>query len=135
MRFIPTHIHGMLDYLAGAFLVLAPNLLGFADLEGAPVWIPRILGVMVLLQAAITDCETGFVGAISMRMHLLSDYGISILLAASPWLFGFANRPKEVWIPHVVVGLAIFLVAVATEKEPYRHGTPRGARIGRAASS
>ena len=34
--------------------------------------------------------------------HLMLDVGSGILLTASPWLFGFADR---VWIPHVVFGL------------------------------
>ncbi len=31
MRFIPTRIHGMMDYLMGVLLIVAPCLFGFAD--------------------------------------------------------------------------------------------------------
>ena len=31
MRFIPTQIHGGLDYLIGVILIIAPWLFGFAD--------------------------------------------------------------------------------------------------------
>jgi hypothetical protein len=31
MRFIPTRIHGAIDYLPGLALIIAPFVLGFAD--------------------------------------------------------------------------------------------------------
>ena len=31
MRFIPTRIHGAVDYLTGLILIMAPFVLGFAD--------------------------------------------------------------------------------------------------------
>ena len=48
MRFIPTKVHGVLDYLVGAALIVAPWLFGFAGMGGPAVVIP-------IVQAALTD--------------------------------------------------------------------------------
>jgi hypothetical protein len=57
-----------------------------------------------------------------MPMHLVLDMGGAILLLASPWLFGFADR--IVW-PHVTVGLMEVLVAAITFRQPaYSDASP-----------
>jgi hypothetical protein len=48
MRIFPTYLHAI-DYIGGIFLLLIPNIFRFADLGGAPVWIPRIIGIVVLM--------------------------------------------------------------------------------------
>src|SRR5262249_35864761 len=44
-----------------------------------------------------------------------------LLLAASPWIFGFA---WEVWIPHVVLGLAEVGAAMFTQTRPSHRAQP-----------
>ncbi|HEV3410400.1 MAG TPA: hypothetical protein VG095_08900, partial [Chthoniobacterales bacterium] len=100
MKIIPTFVHGVADYLGGLALLLAPNLFGFADGPTAAVMIPRILGVLILLQAICTNYELGIVKLLPMPMHLMMDYIVAIFLAASPWLFGFAHGPRNQWMPH-----------------------------------
>jgi hypothetical protein len=101
MRFIPTRIHGMLDYLIGALLIIAPWVLGFAD-GGAEQWVPIILGAGVILYSLITDYELAVVRILPVPIHLALDVIGGALLAVSPWLFGFSDN---VWAPHVVVGV------------------------------
>ena len=36
MRFIPTHVHGMMDYLTGVILIAVPWLFGFASISFVP---------------------------------------------------------------------------------------------------
>lgn len=116
MRFIPTRIHGMLDYLIGVLLIAAPWLLNFAR-GGAETWVPVILGAGTIVYSMLTDYEMGVVHSISMPTHLVLDAGAGALLAVSPWLFGFADL---VWVPHLVVGLIEVLAAMTTERTPYR---------------
>lgn len=101
MRFIPTRTHGIVDYLMGALLIVAPYILGFADGTAAQ-WVPQILGVAALGAALFTDYELGVVRIIPMPVHLLLDVASGALLAVSPWLFGFADR---VFWPHLILGL------------------------------
>lgn len=100
MRFIPTRIHGFLDYGAGAFLIAAPRLLGFRS-GGAKAWVPIALGAGAIGYSLITDYELGVIPALPMPTHLALDISSGIVLAASPWLLGFA---REVWVPHVILG-------------------------------
>ncbi len=98
MKVIPTFVHGIFDYVGGIALLAAPNLFGFSDVGGAAVMIPRILGVVVLLQAISTRYEVGVLKVLPMKMHLMNDYVASLFLAASPWLFGFAAKGTRYWL-------------------------------------
>lgn len=114
MQVIPTRIHGVIDYLTAVLLIVAPWLFGFAD-GGAAQWVPVLLGVGIIAYSLLTDYELGMARAISMPVHLVLDFGGGVLLAASPWLFGFADL--IVW-PHVAVGLMEILVAAFTYRSP-----------------
>jgi hypothetical protein len=75
------------------------------------VWIPRIVGWMILLQALMTDYELGVIKAIPMRMHLMADYIVAAFLVISPWLFGFGDRFV---VPTATLVVAGFWVGVTT---------------------
>ena len=111
---IPTRVHGIIDYVVGALLILAPYLLGFADGTAAQ-WTPIILGVLVLVSSLMTRYELSVAKIIPMPVHLGLDIASGVLLLASPWLFGFADR---VWLPHVVVGAAEIVIAALTQRHP-----------------
>lgn len=119
MRKIPTRVHGILDYLTGALLIAAPWLLNF-NRGGAETWVPVLLGVATIIYSLVTNYEFGIAPLISTRTHLMLDLLSGILLAASPWLFGFNEL---VYLPHLIVGLFEIIVSLSTEKSPVRsHG-------------
>lgn len=120
MRFIPTKVHGVLDYLVGIALILAPWLFGFAAMGGPAVVIPIILGVGLIVYSLLTRYEWGPVKLIPMPVHLVFDVVASVFLAASPWLFGFASAPPNAWVPHVAVGITVIIVVIFSEPQPAR---------------
>lgn len=120
MRIIPTFVHGIADYILGIVLLILPNIFGFADLGGAPVWIPRILGIIDLLQSLVTNYELGVVKILPMKVHLTNDYVVSLFFAVSPWLFGFSHGPANVWVPFLVIGVLVFVVSLMTKTQPGR---------------
>jgi hypothetical protein len=120
MKFIPTKVHGILDYIVGIALLLAPYLFGFAEVGGAAVAVPQILGVGLILYSLLTRYELGLIKVLPMKAHLAIDYVAGIFLAASPWLFGFADLAANAWAPHVVVGIVVLLETMMTETEPRR---------------
>jgi lysylphosphatidylglycerol synthetase-like protein (DUF2156 family) len=120
MRIIPTFVHGIADYILGIVLLLLPNIFGFADLGGPAVWIPRILGVIDLIQSLATDYELGVVKILPMKIHLMNDYVVSLFFAVSPWLFGFSHRSANVWMPSLIIGLVVFVVSLMTRTQPGR---------------
>lgn len=114
MRFIPTRFHGVLDYIVGLLLIASPWLLDFAA-GGAETWVPVIAGSLILLQTILTDFEVGVVRMLPMQTHLMMDFAIGVLLALSPWLFGFAD---QVYTPHVIFGVFAILASLTTHRSP-----------------
>ena len=114
MRFIPTRVHGMLDYASGLLLIVAPYLFGFAN-SGAAQWVPMIVGAAILLMSLITDYELSLTRIIPMPVHLGMDVAGGLLLLASPWLFGFADQVR--W-PHVILGILEIGAGLMTRTTP-----------------
>lgn len=117
MKIIPAFVHGIFDYMGGILLLAAPSIFGFADGPTAAVMVPRVIGVVVLLQSIFTRYGVGLIKVLPMRVHLMNDYVASLFLAASPWLFGFHNGPSNQWMPHLIVGLAVFVLSLMTKTE------------------
>jgi SPW repeat len=114
MRIIPTRIHGILDYASGLLLLLAPYIFNFADGTAAQ-YVPQAIGAGVLLMSLVTDYELSLAKLVPMPAHLAVDVAGGVLLAASPWLFGFADR---VYWPHLVLGLAEIGAGLMTRTIP-----------------
>lgn len=118
IRFLPTKIHGALDYLVGIALILAPNIFQFGGVGGAAVWVPRVLGVVLIVYSLVTRYEWGVIKVVGMPYHLMIDLGASIFLAASPFIFGFVSQSANVWLPHLVVGITVILVVLVSKTQP-----------------
>lgn len=118
LQFIPTKIHGALDYIVAIALIFAPMIFGFQSVGGAAVAIPMILGVGLFLYSLLTNYEWGVFKVINMRYHLVIDVLASSLLLLSPFLFGFADEALNVWLPHVIVGITVILVVICSQRDP-----------------
>lgn len=122
---ISSRVHGILDYAEGALLIIAPYLLGFAN-GGPEQWVAQIVGVLTILTSLVTRYELSLAKLVPFRMHLGLDMLMGVVLIASPWLFGFADR---IWWPHVLVGLTYIVVPILTDKrEPLGSAADRGSR-------
>ena len=114
MRFVPTRVHGVTDYIYALLLIGAPYVLDFSG-GGAPQWVFWLLGFGIIGLALLTDFEVGVIHLVPMPVHLGIDVLGGLLLAVSPWLFGFADR---VWGPHLVFGLLEAGLALVTQTTP-----------------
>ena len=114
MKIIPRNIHAILDYIVGVALIAAPWSLGFADYSMA-TYVPVVLGIGTLFYSLLTNYEAGLVRLIPFRIHLTLDVLSGLLLAASPWLFGFASH---VYLPHVIIGVFEIIAGLTTKNEP-----------------
>lgn len=115
MRFLPTKVHGALDYLVGIALILAPMVFGFQSVGGAAVWIPRVLGVGLIVYSFFTNYEWGVVKVLPMAYHLVVDFVAAAFLAVSPFLFHFTHQGINAWLPHVVVGVTVLAVVLVSK--------------------
>ena len=122
MRFIPTKFHAPLDYIVGAALIAAPWIFQFSE-HTAPTAVSIVLGIGLIVYSLFTNYELGVWKVAPMAVHNLIDIAAGIVLATSPWIFGFADESTNVWAPHVVVGLAaIFLGLTTLQSGGYRYG-------------
>jgi hypothetical protein len=78
---------------------------------GAAVWVPVVIGGFVLLQSLFTDYEISLANLLPIKAHLAMDALAGLVLAASPWMFGFS---EVVWVPHVAVGIIEVVFAITT---------------------
>jgi hypothetical protein len=117
IRFVPTWLHGIVDYIGGIGLIALPFVFGFSNMGGIPVILPIVLGIGLILYSLFTNYERGIPGLkfIPMSVHLIFDFIASALLAVAPFVFGFANQTANVWVPDVVLGIVVILLVLVSQ--------------------
>jgi len=114
LRFLPTRLHGVIDYVWGLALVASPWLLGYADVSAAK-WVAVVFGVGAILYSLATDYELGLLRLLPMPLHLGLDGLAGFILAITPLGFGFAD---QVFWPHVLFGLFSVAASLVTQTRP-----------------
>ncbi len=112
MKLISTKIHGLLDYFGAVLLISLPWVFNFT-LNHAQKNLPVVIGIIIIIYSLFTNYETGLVKLIPMKVHLVLDLVAGLILAASPWLFGFSHY---FYLPHLISGLLIVLVCLLSER-------------------
>ena len=107
MRFLPTMIHGVLDYLVGLLVIVLPFAL---RLQGSQKWTLVAFGILVFAYSALTDYEMGLARFLRIRFHLLLDAAFGLAMLVTPWLLDFPANAR--WPNYVLGVLALVLVAV-----------------------
>ena len=95
-------------------MLVAPPLLGISD-EPAASRALRAAGLAAMAYSLLTDYEFGLLRIFPMSAHLAMDAASGVLVAASPWLFGFAGRGPRYRMSHVVIGLSEVLAALTSK--------------------
>lgn len=104
----------MMDYMLGLLLIVIPWLFSFNP-GGAETWLPIAFGAGIIGYSFFTDYELGALRRISLRTHLKLDLGGGVLLALSPWLFGFSDT---VTAPHLIIGLIEIGTVMLSVRQP-----------------
>jgi hypothetical protein len=121
MRIIHTRLHGMLDYPVGVLLVVAPWLFGFSGESGTAKWTFVVIGAVVLATSAMTNYELGALHLVPMHIHLWTDALTGVVLALSPWIFGYADDAGvNAWLPALIIGILELGVAAMSDPWPAR---------------
>jgi SPW repeat len=122
MRIIPTKTHGTLDYIVGILLIASPWIFGFNNESSTAKWTFIVIGIVVLATSLMTNYELGLMHVVPMHMHLMADALAGIVLAVSPWIFGYSgDAGKNAWLPAIVIGLGELAVAAMSDPWPTRH--------------
>jgi len=129
MRMIPTRAHGMMDYLVGVLLIVSPWLFGFSDESGTAKWTFIILGIVVVATSLMTNYELGLMHVLPMHVHLWADALVGLVLALSPWIFGYADDTgTNGWLPAVIIGIVELGTAAMSDPWPARDDVARRER-------
>ena len=121
IRFVPTQVHGIFDYIGGFGLIASPFIFGFYSMGGIAVILPIVLGIGLILYSLLTNYERGIPGLkfIPMPVHLVFDFVAAAFLAVAPFLFSYSNQGLNVWLPQVVAGIAVILLVIVSQTHPY----------------
>ena len=132
LRFIPTNVHGAIDYVVGPALVLAPTFLRLRrrSPEGITA---RAVGGVEAFYSNLTDYEMSMKNVVPMKVHLALDAVGGTTLALVPQLTGARRRGKKHWLPHLALGALEIGMAAFTKTEPPKTKARRTAEIAKVA--
>ena len=122
---IPVFVHGLIEYAAALFLVVAPFVLGFDS--GVARAVAILAGVVMLFVTATSALPTSLIKEISIPVHLALDFVLALVLVAAPFLFRFSDDGTATAL-FVALGLAHLLVTIATRFLPPRERAPIAGR-------
>lgn len=117
MKVLSPKIHTIIGLVVGVALLAAPWLFMFNDVGGAAVTVPLVIGAFIIVNELITTSSASPLKLVPMRIHIMLDVVTGLVLAASPWLFGFADEKINAWLPHLIVGLAVVGYALITNPD------------------
>ena len=115
-RPITSRMHAMLDYPLAVVLIATPWIFGFSDVGGAAVALPIIVGALALGQSLITDWELSVANIIPPGAFDV-DALAGVVLAISPFVFGFYDEGTNVWLPQVVAGIGMLNAGLMTQRD------------------
>jgi len=111
MKPISPGLHGIIDYLAALFLLLAPSLFNFT---GTPALACTILAVIIAGLTLMTRFSSGLVKIVPVHVHGGVDAVTAVVIAALPWLLGFSDQGTARNF-FLAVAALVFLVWLLTD--------------------
>ena len=111
MKPISPGLHGIIDYAAALFLVLAPSLFNFS---GTPALACYILAVIVAGLTLMTRFSSGVVKLIPVHVHGGVDVVTAVVIALLPWLLGFREQTTARYF-FLAVAVLVFIVWLLTD--------------------
>src|SRR3712207_758289 len=111
VKMLSPRVHGYLDYLYVALLLLAPTLFGFAGIAASLCY---ILAALVAGLTLLTAYPLGVAKIIPFPVHGAVEAVSAVFLVASPWLFDFSIVPAARNF-FIVAGVLLAVVWLVTD--------------------
>jgi hypothetical protein len=110
---ISLKVHNVLDYIIGAFLVVAPWMFGFADIPAARTLF-LFSGLALVAYSLLTNYYYSVAKVVPLGVHMTLDAMIGVVTILAPALFGYRELlTGGQYALHVILGVgAIGLVAL-----------------------
>ena len=106
MRFVPTLVHGIADYVVGIGMIALAFLSGT---DGIGFYAFLLLGGFAIVYSLATDYELGWKPVLTMPAHLALDAGFALVMLLMPLIF--ALPPLLAWACGLIGVMAAVLVA------------------------
>ena len=117
MNTISPRIHGLLDFIAVIFFLVAPTIFGFT---GLPMILAYSLGVVHLIITLITSFPVGLTPVIPFPVHGWIELVVSVTLIVLPWLLGFSEVTGARNF-YVLIGALLLVVWIVTHYTGHTH--------------
>lgn len=119
MRFIPTRIHGLIDYAWGVLLILSPFMLGFSA-DKTALWIAVAFGIAGIVYSLLTDYELGAFKLLPMPFHLVLDGLAGLALVVLAFALRLDCRASWVFLLFGLFAVVASLITRTTEGATHR---------------
>lgn len=106
MRFVPTLVHGIADYIVGVGMIALAFLAGA---DGIGFYAFLLLGAFAIVYSLATDYELGWKPVLTMPAHLALDAAFAAVMLLMPLIF--ALPPLLAWASGLIGLMAAVLVA------------------------
>lgn len=113
-QFLNPTLHGMLDYLAAAALIVLPFLLGLGSEGPLAMWLSVAGGAGLIAYSLATDYNFGLVKLVSYDVHLLLDLSAAVAFIAAPFVFNF-GPVASIYYPVMAAGVIVVVVFSARQ--------------------
>jgi hypothetical protein len=114
-------LHGLAEYVIGAFFIAAPFIFGFDS--NVAVAIAIVGGLALILMAATAQTGPRITGIVPVGFHVLFDVVLAGFLVASPFIFGFSGEPAPTGL-FIGIGVLHVLLTIGTRFLPARAEQP-----------
>lgn len=114
---VSLRVHNILDYVAGAALLLCPYIFGFADVAAAR-GLFLVLGFGLIGYSLLTNYQYSVFKVIPLGVHMALDVLFGVMLILGPYVFGYrgAVTAGQTGL-HYVLGIGVIgLVALTRPK-------------------
>ena len=114
IRFVDPKIHGVLDYVAAAGLIVFPFLLDLGTSSAMALWLSVAAGVGLIVYSLFTDYAFSVSNALPFKLHLLFDLGAGAAFIAAIFVFGFEGLAAAYY---AVMATGVFVLVAVTNPD------------------
>lgn len=111
MKFINSRLHGILDYVVVAFLLLSPSIFNLPELTALFTY---VLGGIHLGLTLFTNFEAGVIKIIPLKIHGMIELIVSIALIGVAFYFG-SREGSLARNFYIAFGAAVFFTWLGTD--------------------
>src|SRR3954468_7832532 len=88
---MPLRMHALLEPFVAMFLIAAPWLFGFDDIDSCTI-VAVVVGVVMVIAGLSTRWRYSAIKLVPLRLHFLTDLLLGIALILTPFIASVSDR-------------------------------------------